>query len=138
MKISHEARVKQRLTIFRIGKFLVKVALFLGILGFVFTTLNATRFGLALAGFAAVTAPFGAVLTFIFNKVGWSNNLLIDSLNQISIVLLIAAFLAINFYMGFITIYDTSYPFLLMTAVLSLASSGIFLLLGLRFSKTRV
>jgi hypothetical protein len=40
MKISHETRIKQRLTIFRTGKFLVKAALILGMLGFVFTTLK--------------------------------------------------------------------------------------------------
>ncbi len=60
-----------------------------------------------------------------------------DSLNQISIVLVIAGFLAINFYIGFFTIYETNYPFLLMTAILSLPLSVILVVLGLRFSRTR-
>jgi hypothetical protein len=135
MKMSYETRVKQRLTISKVGGWLIKLALLLGILGFVFTTFNVTRFGLTLAGFAAVTAPFGAVLTIVFSKIGWSENLLIDVLfNQTSILVVTMGFLAILFFIGFSTIYNKNHPFLLIIGILSLASSMVLMALGSRFS----
>lgn len=137
MKISYETRVKQRLAIKKSGSFLINVALLLGFLAFVLTTFSTARIGLTLAGFAVIMAPFGAALTIIFSRIGWSRNLLIDLLfNQASIVTVIIGFLTICFYIGFFTIYDKNHPTLLNASIISLASSMILLALGLRFSET--
>lgn len=134
MKISYETRVKQRLIILQLGKFLVtKMALSLGILGFVLITIfpSASRFSLVLAGYAAVMSSFGAIFAIIFSKIGWSENPLVDTLfNQTSVLLVIVGFLAGLFYIGFLAISGLDYSFLLIASVISLAIGVILMMLG--------
>lgn len=138
MKISYEMRKRQRLKVAMFGRLLLKVALFLGILGFLTTTFlpSYSQFGLVIAGFAAITAPFGVVLEMLFSKIGWSENLFIDILfNQASIIAAILGFLTGAFYIGFFIIYGVDSLFLLITSISALVLSMILLTLGLRLSR---
>lgn len=137
MKISYEMRVKQRLIILRLGKFLVtKMALLLGIVGFMLTIFpGASRFSLVLAGLAAATASFGTIFAIIFSKIGWSDNLLVDALfNQTSIIMAMASFLTGLFYIGFFIISGIGYSFLLVACIMGLVFGMILMALGRQLS----